>query len=804
MENIKKKDGFFVDFSSCSDLAELFLQMVEKDAVRSILFDIRNDREITKDNIVRELGGYSIIKVMKRALNLAYVIALCRWKQLKDDKNWGYDDDLNYFENSRFTKLFQSALSGEDITLDLQIFSLMELWVDLKSAPSLVSNQFKMIFDTSKIGDAIGLTLQAVRDTLKNVTFKTNDNKTKYTTEYCNYLCYRLLRSFMVFRRVEINYPADNRLDDSCDFSISYELDYSEQVTLNPNTLFNDCKFVVTEQQLKLLSGDNNVSAPKKVYLYMLTEFSAFDGKLQHRYSSFDGEREALIQSDLSTVEPKSESYMKDIYETRKFLSFSYRNIREFAMIINDAIKNSTGKKEELFGICRKKYPKIIAGIKNIDAPNIYWDNIITLMLLEMGVSDFLEYILCEETMFNVILENIAWRYKGRNALAELRSDYSNSVRLIESQRGVSSESLDKLRLELRIKTVLKAMNFNTEEDDSQNPFLDSLSYKYGNICTCIKTLKTPGVSFDTTASCAAELQKIFSDIFMFLQVFYVGLDAYAKVDMEMREKGEIYTFSPVTIDESKDETEAEEEDNIRKQRREGRKKLYDAFVAAGQERLNIIKAHNLTQLFDGFCELCAKYNTFSHSSQFSISDEAKRLKHIITRNYICDAQKLRRFASVETAFGEKTTIFNVLDNLQKYGKDPSYYDWLTYLQDIFMFLIYNEDYNERGLINRLTEPLQDKDCDPIYPYIVTYYKENIDRDNVKKCTYRVPLPTSKDENSGYVVTLLTDAEYLPSTYYCIPLRYGSSDSWWINPFLIPKRVIRRIKYPEERKKARG
>ena len=52
-------------------------------------------------------------------------------------------------------------------------------------------------------------------------------------------------------------------------------------------------------------------------------------------------------------------------------------------------------------------------------------------------------------------------------------------------------------------------------------------------------------------------------------------------------------------------------------------------------------------------------------------------------------------------------------------------------------------------------------------------------------------------EIERYMVTLRTDEDYLPTTYYCIPLRYGSSDSWWINPFLIPKNVIRRIGYPD-------
>ena len=75
-----------------------------------------------------------------------------------------------------------------------------------------------------------------------------------------------------------------------------------------------------------------------------------------------------------------------------------------------------------------------------------------------------------------------------------------------------------------------------------------------------------------------------------------------------------------------------------------------------------------------------------------------------------------------------------------------------------------------------------------------------MDRDNLKKCTYRVPMPIgeNKGNGQGFVVTLLTEENYPPNSYFCIPLRYGSSDSWWINPFLIPKIVIRRLKTDEE------
>lgn len=805
MLEVKRKDGSLVDFCNDEQVAQLFLDFVPNNVMRSVLFNSKLNVEPKASNL--GLDGYGIINVMKRIINTAYVIALCRWKQLRDNKkDWANDeDDVRYFENSRFTKLFQSAVLGEDIALDLQIFSLLELWVDLKKAPPSVSTPFSVIFDPNKTGDRIGAILQASRDAIKNATFKKGNYTGKYTKQYCNELCYMLLRSFMVFRGAKISYPEDNRLDDDRDFAISYMM-FFDEIVLYPNTIFAtdnatgkpSAKFIASEQQLRIMNGETDVSAPVRLVLYMRTETSAFDGKFQQRYNSFDGERQTYVQTDVINEEPKEANSIRDIHETRKFLSFSYKNIREFAMILNDSIKNSLDKKRELFKICQDKYPKIVADIKDCDAPNIYWDNIITLMLLEMGVSDFLKKILCEGSLFTNVLENIAWRNTGKGNLAELKREHKARLDKIEINRTQNPKAYEELKLELCVKTVLKAMNFGTDDDDDKNAFLESLSYKYSNIVACISRLNKNN-DFSTIMSSANELQKIFGDIFMFLQIFYVGLDNYAQKHMELKDS--FSTESAGTVTEGGDEDNSDVADKIRKNRLRLRRECHMAFEQAAKAKLDEIKDQSLTQLFDGFCNLCSSYNTFSEEGKFDISEQAKRLKYAITRNYICDSQKLRRFATVVTKSGEETTVFEVLGNLQKYSGDPSFPEWLNYLKDIFMFLIYNEDYNCRGLWNSTGAPLKDKDCDPIYPYIVTYYKENIDRDNVKKCSYRVPLPIAGTENEGYVVTLLTDEEYLPQTYYCIPLRYGSSDSWWINPFLIPKNVIRQIGYPESRKK---
>lgn len=785
MLEVKRNDGTPVNFQNDEEVAQLFLETVPNNVMRSILFNTKIEGTPKANNM--GLGAYGIINVMKRILNTAYVIALCRWKQLRDDKNeWATtEQDVAHFDNSRFTKLFQSALLGEDITVDLQIFSLLELWVDLKKTNSDLSDAFDGIFAIKKTGKKIGVILQAVRGAIKNAVFIKGNYTGQYTKQYCNELCYQLLKAFVVFRGAEVTYPEDSRLNDDEDFCIKYNPNPYETISLYPNKIFSSGKIVASEEQLRLLNGEDKdkIYPPVRLVLYLRAETSAFDGKFQQRYNSFDGDRQTYVQTEIIKDVQRTESNIRDMHETRKFLSFSYKNIREFAMILNDSLQASPDKKRDLFANCQKHYPKIVADIDNFDAPNIYWDNIITLMLLEKGVSEFLKDILCEGSVFLSVLENISWRDSGRSSFDDLLKDHNERVAQINISSAVNRQAFKQKELEMRVSTVLRAMDFSTDDDDERNPFLESLSYKYSRIDACIKVLSVSN-NYSEIVSNASELQSIYRDVFMFLHIFYAGVDKYAEVKMTFK-KNSNGSYP------SKSEPDKIEVNQI----------CLDAFEAAAKEKLDEIKDKTVSQLFDSFCDLCSSYNTFSEEGRFDISEQAKRLKYVITRNYICDAKKLRRFALVDTDEGGELTIFDVLANLLTYRERKDFPKWLNYLKDIFMFLIYNEDYNCRELWNKSGEVLKDKDCDPIYPYIVTYYKENIDRDNVKKCTYRVPLPTVGTENEGYTVTLLTDEEYQPQTYYCIPLRYGSSDSWWINPFLIPKSLIKEIGYPERNKK---
>lgn len=790
---IKNRAGEVVDITDGRQLIALLLEKVPDPVTRSVLFGTRIDKTNTEElinGVANTLGeSAGLVSVMYRVINLVFVTALCRWKQLGDNfEEWADDINREYFLNSRFTKLFRSAIGREDITLDLQIFALIELWVSLKKAEDTVRGKFANIYSMNLSVNNIGLTLQDVRDALKNATFKTTDAG-KYTFEYCARLCYKLLCSFPFLLAAKITYPTEGDVSDSRDICISYNQDLEEIVTLYPNEFYNGTHFLATSWQMAALAKTTPPRNKNVVKLYLMTETSVFNGKPQYTYRSFDGEREVHIEldTDLSSLE---NSGSDEISEVRKFLAFNYKNIRELAIVISDAIKDQNLRQKQLYDYCKKHYGKIIPSeVLREDDPKIYWDNIITLMLVEMGPSDFLELILddksaVDNSLFDKILKNIGWRCIGSEQEVAIRKSYDNELDLIYKRCSRNKKALAEQTCALRVQKILEAMNFVNDESAEVDAFEESLSFKYENILVCINTLKQYNEKMIDVARCDEdrnELIKIYTNIFKFLQIFYTGMDSYAYKLLEDKSM-------PVEENEG---AEGEKAHKFGKHR-----PYFEAFTYSAARKKLEIEHQGLTEAFEGFCKLCEEYNSVTGLDANS-SDKAKRLKYIITRNYICDIKRLRSFVEIELSNGEKSTIFEMLENFSdKYYTEKNYLEWLDYFIDLFFFLIYNEDYSRHGLYKEKGS-LVDKDCDPIYPYLVTYYKENVDRDNLKKCTYRVPVPTGTDEKDlneqGFIVNLLTEENYVPQPYFCIPLKYGASDNWWINPFLIPRGFVHRM-----------
>ena len=827
-EIIKNQDGDEVNVGKDIELAKLILEITDNKPLLSMLFgyELSLSGDVEPRDLAGLLDGYNIIKAIKSIVNMAFIIAMSRWKQLCDNKDWTYaEDDYNLLINSRYSKLFQSGLNREEITLDLQIFALTELWVNLKNPKcSIIKDEFG-IFAGRKEGETIGVTLQQTLDFIKNATFLGTNNEGKYNKYNCNLLCIKLLRMFPFFEDLVIELPDYDatasdisdayKLNDREDFLFVYRID-KRRIKLYPNKLFADYgKIIVTGTQLMALkrgeadaSGENDffgmgpVVPDEVVFPHMLVGASDFNGNEHRIYRSFDGSNESVVipakdnlKDDQKNGEKQKETPKRDASVVKKFMSFNYKNIRQFALVISDAIQD-TELPQELIEKFIKNYKKNSTGLNGVkydDTNEVYLDYIITLMLVEMGPSEFLEQILGDVKIYSNIMDNIGWRCIGRKERDDYEKNYQNELAELKKQYPRNNKQYERCRLELRVSNVVKAMGFYG--DVNTDTFEESLSSKFDNISDYIKTLKEYKIHPDNIKKEERDnskkgLREVFKDMFIFMNVFYCGVDAYAKTKEEILKEQKI--FGGEKSDLSDKDLDADDKIKIR------RKRCTDSFIDAGAKRYAEIKDYSLTEAYESFCDLCRQYNTETDSS-FSKSEYAERLKFLITRNYICDVSKLEYYAAIYCDGGKtKTTIFHMLENYSdKYYEDPHFVEWLDYFKDVFFFLIYNDDYYKRGLFAD-ENALVDKDCDPVYPYMVNYHRENTDRDNLKKCTYRVPVPvknaSSDSIDKGFVVNLLTEEHYPPMPHFCIPLKYGSTDNWWINPFMVPKFVVKEIK----------
>lgn len=776
LEVVKNRNGEVIDLLDHRRLAKLILETVRNDEVTSAIFGIfvGLDDEVKVDDLAYSLTGYGSVAAIKSIINMAFIVTYCRWKQVfeRSKDGWERISDYETFNNTRYTRLFKNAMLNERITLDLQVFALIEAWVGTRTGKDGDdAHVFDGIFNTGRFGSRTGIILQRALDLAKKASFKggKNDDKYgKYGKYNCNLYCYYLLKLFPVFDDMKFICPKTSDYSSNDDFVIKYSNE-DEDIILYPNRLFAEQKFLVSEYQLiKMKGGDIDGEAAANS-CFIRTGISGYEGKMQVVYTSFNCEDETSITVD-DMPRDSMLNDQHDAIEMRKFLSFDYRNIREVALVISDAVRYNTAKKNIILKEWSDRHKNSEVKIDS----DIYWDNIIMLMLVEMGPSDFLELLLDDDELFNEIMLNISRRCIGLAALDERLSEYKEAYARLERQTArKNSRQFKTFVTELRALTVLKSIGFNNKSDDA-SPFEESLSAKYDCILSCIKMLrqyvdKPDKVDIQECKESKDILIDLFKNIFIFLQIFYEGLDAYAISKQAYMNK-----------------QTNDGESNIEERRRQCR----DAFIERGRKIYAVIKNQSVSQAYDTFCKTCEKYNK-SDGKSFSISEEAKRLRYLITRNYICNVDMLRYYATIEVSAGEKTDIFRMLENFSdKYYSHPKFAEWLEYFKDVFLFLVYNEEYNKRGLYRTMND-LDDKNCDPVYPYIVTYYRENIDRDNLKKCSYRVPIPSSDSNGAfhdkGYVVTLLTEEDYPSTTYFCIPLKYGSTDNWWINPLLIPR-----------------
>lgn len=754
-------------------VATYFTDLIPHPVTRALIFECKLkgdfDGELAQLNSELRhdhLEGYALVSSVKRLISLAFVTLFSCWYELKKRVNGLSDGEKAEFRKARYSRIFESVLQKEEITYDLEVFSLIEVWVALKKG-ALGAGVFGAFF--SNMDNDFGVVLQKALGVIKNASFK--ETAGQYSELDVKLLLCQLIEGFVFLRTLAVDYRDDFTL--SC--LINFRLNQ-----FRPNDIFPAVKFILTqsellrlraEQQGEPIAESTGKKKAMKILPYLMVASSEFKSKKQCLYRAFDDTVE--IKIDVEVEETDKETLVLsdfDLKELRKVLSFDFKNLRSFALVISDSLNQAN--KKLLFDLCKGRYPTILPKITDSESEAIYWDNVVTLLLVEMGPSDFL-YAIMNDDLYAQLLKNMSYRCIDQTAKAQMELHFKAEVERLKTVCGDKKQAMFAHHKKLlQCNTIIQMTELKTEDDKTAfSPFEESLMYKFDSLQTSLRALGRVDISLEECNLHKETLVECFRNIFLLLQIFYAGLNEYSK---EIQHGGSLRSKEQIYAD--------------------GK----NSFIAGAKKKYQEIKDYALAQTYQSFFDMCAEYNTTASSDGFNVSEKAKNLKYVLTRNYICDVEKLEYFASITLDDGTQTNLFAMLENINEYTKQKNYRKWLGYFRDFFMFLIYNDDYTERGIYENEPERLVDKDYDPVYPYVVFYYQENIDKDHLKKCNYRVPIPcnrlTEENKNEGFMVTLLTDNEYTPNgNYFCIPLKYGSTEDWWINPFMISTQEFAKI-----------
>lgn len=747
MKNYPTNSPDEFDYENIDLLCEHIKEIVPDERLQNILFSCKHFKS-------KDLRGKKIVSALNNIILVAFVVTYTRWKQLYNNcENWD-ESKLSKFRNSRFSKIYKSVYSNEEINLDIAVFALIEIWVNGK-VDGILRDTFARLFDEQV--DGVGVILQASLDVIK----KAGDFFLQDETDaaYKNKLCYELLKAFLIFSEITFDENPDS-------FSMQYKLSSRKSITLDPNSYHPEAKFICEE---KYLCADT----VNPTRLYLLCAKTIFADKVQYIYCSLDGKRRIAINADKLpnyTENSQTAVSIEDESENlRKLLSFNYNRLRDCALVIADAVTKSESTKATIFNIYKNKCKTVFPQGLDINNEETNWDNIVTLLLVEIGPSDFIQSIITTD-LFNQIMQNIGCRYLGAEAITKLIEKYRIDKMQLSDNFSYNLEMLYSEERKLSTRYIISAMYSSTQEKHetvNYDVYEESLVVKYDKAKSLIRELSNTNNSNAVLTACRSKLDKLLCEVLIFLQVYYDGVDGYA----------DYYRGKDAKVN---------------------YKSGLDSFIKSARTRYHKIKDNSLSELYNSFHSLCEEYDDNLFSSDGS-KEKAVKLKFAITRSYICDIQRLDYFVDIALPNGEKTNIFHMVENLFSYTHYTEFPSWLSQICDFFMYLVYNDDYNKRGLYKLGNEDnLLDKDFDPIYPYIVSYYQQSIDRDMFKRCNYKVPVP-SKDSVGGgpihnEVVTLLTDTDYeLNINYFCTPLKYGSTEHWWINPFMMPTYIFKDI-----------
>ncbi len=700
-----------------------------------------------------EVEGSDIkgIGVLYKMMTFTFMFAYAKYKYDRENKRLRIDSP----NAKRVIDAFECIYNGEDVGLDLIIYVLTEIQLDVISMGDhsyfygIFVNKNKLQIPTLR--SVVGTWLQSI---------KRAEQREDVLLSYF----IGLFENMTLFRQIKIVEEEDGCI--AFDYEPYGEVIPSYSLIRKGD---DDGFFYLASYEV-----DANRQCKLTYYLFAGTEIMTVDTSVRTFLSS------AKMRNHNN--EPKS-IFAKSLF------SLGFKYIKNLALAVSDTVTRET--KRKLYEHYSIRYSDVfeLGYKKNLNEIN--WDNIFTILMIEEGPSELLEFLLDSDGFyFDKILKNLEVRYNKIGFANEVKEKYEDAqdqelsmMKKYATDNMAFVKNLDSISKTFMAKSIIDGLASLESNGKTNNAhFVESLPMR-------IKTLDKIIANSEPAMAKALKINKILEKTFRYIIPFYEGIIAYQLAKEELHEKLENNGLDPDLVD-----------------RKHQRELCENAFFEAAGKSIDEIERLPLGRLIEVFRNL----NTglyYTKGGRVHVSDRGRALKDAIGRNYICS---FKTFEDI-IKFNKEDVSDIVIDyipeditnfiNNEKHDKPETlvanvvlFNRFLLKTKELLYYLIYNEDYQREMILG------QQISYDPIYPYVVRYTVKSENRDGYNINNFSVFVT---DDNITSEVKILSEWDYdINEKYYCVPNITSSNKRWWIEPFLISCKRYDELIYRKEAKKS--
>jgi hypothetical protein len=698
-----------------------------------------------------EVEGSDIkgIGVLYKMMTFTFMFAYAKYKYDRDNKKLRTDSP----NAKRVVDAFECIYNGEDVGLDLIVYVLTEIQLDVISMGD--RSYFKGVFGNNSklqipvLRNVIGTWLQSI---------KRAEQRDDVLLEYF----IGLFENLEILKNVKL-------IEDERGY-ISYEYE----------------PYGVVIPSYSLVKKDDGDS-----FFYLVSYGVGSNHLCRLTYYIFAGTEilnvDTSVRDFLSNAGIKNHTSAPKSILAKSLSSLSFKYIKNLALAVSDTVTRETRRK--LYEHYSMRYSDIFELGYKKNLSEINWDNVFTILMIEEGPSELLEFLLDSDGFyFDKILRNLEVRYNSPGFAHEVKENYEEAqdnelgmVKKYATDNMAFVKNLDSINKTFMAKSIidgLAVLESNEKRNDAH--FVESLPMR-------IKTLDKIIAASDSAMSKALKINKVLEKTFRYIIPFYEGIIGYQLAKEELKSKLESKGLDPEIID-----------------KKHQREICENAFFESASKSKEEIARLPLGRLVEAFREL-TKSLISSSGGRTSISEKGKALKAAIGRNYVCSYETFEgiiKFTKEDTADividHIPEDITNFINN-EKHDKPETlvanvvlFNKFLLKTKELLYYFIYNEDYQREMILG------QQISYDPIYPYVVRYTVKSENRDGYNINNFSVFVT---DDNITNEIKILSEWDYdINEKYYCIPNIETSNKRWWIEPFLISCKRYDELIYSDGKK----